>query len=174
MSFKRLSLAALALAALALIAAGCGGSSSSSSSSASAGPGSTGKSTTVSATETPELGEVLVDSKGFTVYTFAKDQGTTSSCYGACEGAWPPVLVSGNPTVGEGADSAEVGTTKRKDGTTQLTYAGHPLYTFVEDKAPGEVNGNGVEGFGGVWNAVDESGTAPVASTGETGGGGGY
>ncbi|MGH2939222.1 MAG: COG4315 family predicted lipoprotein [Solirubrobacterales bacterium] len=171
MSLKRLSFATLALAALALIAVGCGGGSSSSSTSASAGPGSSGKSQTVSAAETPELGSVLVDSKGFAVYTFRKDHGTMSSCYGACAEAWPPVLVGGEPTVGEGANSSEVGTTKRKDGTTQLTYAGHPLYTFVEDKSPGEVNGNGAEAFGGVWNAVDENGTAPVASTG---GGGGY
>lgn len=173
MSLKRFSLAALAVAIVALIAAGCGGSSSSSGS-ASAGSGSSGKPTTVSSTETPELGSVLVDAKGFAVYTFGKDQGTTSSCYGACEEAWPPVTVNGAPTVGEGASSSEVGTTKRKDGTTQVTYAGHPLYTFVEDKSPGEVNGNGVEAFGGEWNAVDESGAAAVASAGGTGGGGGY
>ena len=172
MSFSRLTAAALALAAVALVVAGCGGGSSSSSSSTAASP--EGKPTTVSATEVPEFGEVLVDSKGFAVYTFGKDQGTTSSCYGGCEEAWPPVTISGAPTVGEGANSSEVGTTKRKDGSTQVTYAGHPLYTFVEDKSPGEVNGNGVEAFGGTWNAIDESGSAPSASSGESSGGGGY
>lgn len=171
MSFPRLAAAALSLAAVALIVAACG-SSSSSSSSTSASP--EGKPTTVSATEVSELGPVLVDSKGLTVYSFGKDQGTTSSCYGACEGAWPPVTVQGAPTIGEGANSSEVGTTKRKDGTTQVTYAGHPLYTFVEDKSPGEANGIGVTAFGGEWNALNESGGVPIASGGETGGGGGY
>jgi predicted lipoprotein with Yx(FWY)xxD motif len=107
---------------------------------------------------------VLVDSEGFTVYSFAKDQGTTSSCYGACAEAWPPVTVKGKPVGGEGAMSAELGTTKRKDGTVQVTYAGHPLYTFIEDRNPGETNGNGVSAFGGEWNALDESGSAAVAS----------
>jgi predicted lipoprotein with Yx(FWY)xxD motif len=172
MSFPRLAAAALSLAAVALIAAGCGGGSSSSSSPTSSGPG--GKPTTVSATEVPEFGAVLVDSKGLTVYSFGKDQGTTSSCYGGCEEAWPPVIVHGAPTIGEGASSSEVGTTKRKDGTTQVTYAGHPLYTFVEDKSPGEANGIGVTAFGGEWNALNESGAAPSASGGETVGGGGY
>jgi predicted lipoprotein with Yx(FWY)xxD motif len=173
MSFPRLAAAAASLAAVALIAAGCGGSSSSSSST-SASP--SGKPTTISATEVSELGPVLVDSKGLTAYTFGKDQGTTSSCYGACEEAWPPVIVQGAPTIGEGANSSEVGTTTRKDGTTQVTYAGHPLYTFVEDKSPGEANGVGVTAFGGEWNALNESGAAPSASGGETvaGGGGGY
>jgi predicted lipoprotein with Yx(FWY)xxD motif len=172
MSFPRLAAAALSLAAVPIIAAGCGGSSSSSS------PTSTsaeGKPTTVSASEVSEFGPVLVDSKGFTVYSFGKDQGMTSSCYGGCEEAWPPVIVHGAPTIGEGASSSEVGTTKRKDGTTQVTYAGHPLYTFVEDKSPGEANGIGVTAFGGEWNALNESGGAPSASGGETvGGGGGY
>jgi predicted lipoprotein with Yx(FWY)xxD motif len=171
MSFPRLAAAALSLAAVALVVAACGGSSSSSSST-SASP--EGKPTTVSATEVSELGPVLVDSKGLTVYTFGKDQGTTSSCYGSCEGAWPPVTVHGAPTIGEGASSSEVGTTMRKDGTTQVTYAGHPLYTFVEDKSPGEANGVGVTAFGGEWNALNESGAAPSASSGETAGGGAY
>jgi predicted lipoprotein with Yx(FWY)xxD motif len=117
----------------------------------------------------PELGPVLVDAKGFAVYTFGKDQGTTSSCYGGCEQAWPPVTSEGAPTAGEGATSSQLGTTKRKDGTTQVTYAGHPLYTFVEDKQTGEVNGNGVNAFGGIWSAVNESGSAPTSS-GESGG----
>jgi predicted lipoprotein with Yx(FWY)xxD motif len=171
MPLSRLGAAALSLTALVLIAAGCGGSSSSSSSSsqpsqpASGSAGSSGSATTVSASESPELGMVLVDSEGFTVYTFAKDNGTTSSCYGACAEAWPPVIASGKPVAGEGATSSELGTTKRKDGTVQVTYAGHPLYTFAEDRKPGEANGNGVTAFGAEWNALDESGSAVAAST---------
>ena len=161
MTFSRLGAAALSLIALALIVAGCGGSSSSSSSAsqpASNSASSSGSATTVSASESPELGMVLVDSEGFTVYTFAKDKGVTSSCYGACAEAWPPVIASGKPVAGEGATSSELGTTKRKDGTVQVTYAGHPLYTFVEDKKPGEANGNGVSAFGAQWRALKGNG----------------
>ncbi len=188
MSPSRFVVAALSLAALALIAAGCGGSSSGSSSSgastaASGGEGS-GSATAISAAEAPELGMVLVDSEGFTVYSFARDKGATSSCYGACAEAWPPVIVKGKPAAGEGAMSSELGTAKRRDGTLQVTYAGHPLYTFVEDRSPGEANGNGSTAFGGEWNALEESGAPAVASAGggessapaESGGesGGGY
>ena len=76
--------------------------------------------------------------------------------------------------------SSQLGTTKRKDGTVQVTYAGHPLYTFVEDSQPGEANGNGASAFGGEWNGLDESGAMAQASAGgeekstESSGGGGY
>jgi predicted lipoprotein with Yx(FWY)xxD motif len=177
MSFPRPSVAVLSLAALALIVAGCGGSSPSSSSSSqtqASGGESSGGALTISASESPELGMVLVDSEGFTVYAFANDKGTTSSCYGACAEAWPPVIATGKPDAGEGATSADLGTTQRKDGTLQVTYAGHPLYTFVEDHNPSEANGNGSTAFGGEWNALDESGAAVAissASEGESGAG---
>jgi len=105
-----------------------------------------------------KLGMVLVDSNGMTLYDFHKDKGTTSSCYGPCAEGWPPMLTEGEPTVGNGASSSKLGTTERKDGTTQVTYAGHPLYTFVEDKKPGEANGNDVSAFGGQWYALKGSG----------------
>jgi len=105
-----------------------------------------------------KLGMILVDSEGMTVYDFHKDKGTTSSCYGPCAEGWPPVLTEGEPQVGNGASSSQLGTTERKDGTTQVTYAGHPLYTFVEDKKPGEANGNDVSAFGGQWYALKGSG----------------
>jgi predicted lipoprotein with Yx(FWY)xxD motif len=163
---------ALLATAAALAIAGCG-SSSSSSGGAYGGGGST--STTAAAAEksppgaesgvavltvasAPEVGPVLVDAKGFTVYDFHKDKGTTSSCYGACEQAWPPVTSEGAPTAGEGAMSSKLGTTTRKDGTTQVTYAGHPLYTFVEDKKPGEANGNDSSAFGAQWYALHANG----------------
>jgi predicted lipoprotein with Yx(FWY)xxD motif len=148
----------------ALVIAGCGGGGSSSSTSSSSG--STGEGgaklvssggSTVSGAEVSGLGTVLVDAEGMTVYEFTPDEGMTSVCYGECEAAWPPVVASGKPTAGEGAMSADLGTTKRKDGTEQVTYKGHPLYTFVGDKAPGEANGNEVEG---TWFALDEAGSA--------------
>jgi predicted lipoprotein with Yx(FWY)xxD motif len=101
---------------------------------------------------------VLVDSSGMTVYDFHKDKGTTSSCYGACEQGWPPVLTEGKPSVGNGASASKLGTTERKDGTMQVTYAGHPLYTFVEDKKPGEAHGNDTSAFGAQWYALKGNG----------------
>ena len=167
---SRIVIAALALAALASFATGCGGSSSGSSSSgstAASGSEGSGATATVSTAEAPGLGIVLVDSEGFTVYGFARDRGAESSCYGACARAWPPVIAKGKPAAAEGAMSAQLGTTERKDGMRQVTYAGHPLYTFVDDRGPGEANGDGSTAFGGEWNALEESGAPTVASAGE-------
>jgi predicted lipoprotein with Yx(FWY)xxD motif len=146
----------------ALVIAGCGGGSSSSSSSGTeAGGGETANATssegggTVSGGEVEGLGSVLVDAEGMTVYLFTPDEGTESTCDGECEAIWPPVVAEGKPTAGEGALSTALGTTKRKDGTMQVTYEGHPLYTFSGDKAAGEANGQEIEG---IWFALDESG----------------
>jgi len=170
----------------AIVIAGCGGGGSSSSSSGSTGgeggtnvTSSSSGGGTISGSEVPGLGTVLVDSEGMTVYEFTPDEGMTSVCYGECEAAWPPVVASGKPTAGEGAMSADLGTTKRKDGTEQVTYKGHPLYTFVGDKAPGEANGQEAEG---TWFVLDQGGTAvkgmasAAAQTEESGssGGGAY
>jgi predicted lipoprotein with Yx(FWY)xxD motif len=167
------------LALLAVVIAGCGGSGSSSTStsesessakesaSSESSAGSENKSASSESSEGSaavmslghtSVGMVLVDSNGMTVYDFHKDKGTTSSCYGACEQAWPPVTTEGEPTVGNGASASKVGTTKRKDGTMQVTYAGHPLYTFVEDKKPGEAHGNDTSAFGAQWYALKGNG----------------
>jgi predicted lipoprotein with Yx(FWY)xxD motif len=157
---------------------GGGGGSTSGGGESSAASSSESGGMTLTGAEVSGLGTVLVDSEGLTVYEFGKDQGTTSSCYGACEEGWPPVTTTGAPTAGEGAMSSQLGTTKRKDGSLQVTYAGHPLYTFIEDKSPGEANGNGSEAFGGLWSAVNEAGSMAEGSTGEeetaSSGGGGY
>jgi predicted lipoprotein with Yx(FWY)xxD motif len=170
MSRSRVTTALLSLVVFALVVAGCGGSSSSSSTSTASENSASSGGGTVSAAEISGLGTVLVNSEGMTVYMFAKDQGTTSSCYGTCEQGWPPVLAEGKPTAGEGAMSSQLGTTERKDGTMQVTYAGHPLYTFVEDKAPGEATGNESTAFGGKWSVMDEAGeaVAGTATSGET------
>jgi predicted lipoprotein with Yx(FWY)xxD motif len=163
---------ALALLAVigAVVIAGCGGGSSSTSaeSTSSGGESATTSSSgsTVAGGEVSGLGTVLVDSSGMTVYLFTEDKGTTSVCYGGCEEEWPPVIASGKPTAGDGAMSADLGTTKRKDGTVQLTYKGHPLYTFADDKSPGEANGQEDDG---VWFVVNEAGTAVEGkASGET------
>lgn len=165
-----------AYAALALIAmlaiAGCGSSSNSSSSSggaygsgeestkaASTKPASSGgTAAVVTAASAPKMGRIIVDSKGFTLYDFHKDKGTASSCYGGCAQVWPPLITDGNPQAGEGASASKLGTTKRKDGTLQVTYAGHPLYTYTADTKPGDTKGHDFSSFGAQWYALLPSG----------------
>jgi predicted lipoprotein with Yx(FWY)xxD motif len=181
---KKMTFALGLLAVLgALVIAGCGGGGSSSSSETGASGGGESKGVaagesssggTIGGTEIEGLGNVLVDSEGMTVYDFTVDKGTMSECYGGCEKIWPPVTTTGKPTAGEGAMSSALGTTKRKDGTLQVTYNGHPLYTFAPDKAPGEANGQEVEG---TWFVLDESGTevkGQATGSGGSSGGGGY
>lgn len=106
----------------------------------------------------PKLGMVLVDSKGFVLYDFHKDKGTVSACYGECAAVWPPLLSKGAPQPSNGTNASMLGRAERKDGTTQVTYAGHPLYTYVADKKPGEANGNDFSSFGAQWYALKGSG----------------
>jgi predicted lipoprotein with Yx(FWY)xxD motif len=104
------------------------------------------------------LGSVLTDGKGITVYLFEKDTGTTSTCYGPCAKTWPPVLTSSKPLATSGARSSLLGTTKRTDGKLQVSYAGHPLYYFSASTKAGQVNGQGINGFGAHWDAVRPTG----------------
>jgi predicted lipoprotein with Yx(FWY)xxD motif len=169
---------ALIAAALALAAAGCGSSSDSTgsayggeSSSSSGGAyggkeaaateesaptsGSQGSgAAVVTVNAVPKLGKVIVNEEGMTLYDFHKDKGTTSSCYGACAGVWPPLTTEGKPTGAMGVSASKLGTTKRNDGTTQVTFAGHPLYTYTGDSKPGEANGNDLSTYGGQWYAL--------------------
>jgi predicted lipoprotein with Yx(FWY)xxD motif len=110
--------------------------------------------------EGEELGLILYDLSGHTLYTFENDKGSTSTCYGACAETWPPALTEDKAKAGGSAMQAKVGTTKRRDGTVQLTYAGHPLYTYSRDKSA-EVKGNGIESFGGEWYAIRPNGEKP-------------
>ena len=165
-----------AFAALVLIAmlaiAGCGSSDDGSGSSSAGAYGSGEESTkagsttassdgavaVVTAASAPELGRIIVDSKGFTLYDFHKDKGTTSACYGGCAKVWPPLITESDPQAGEGAMGSKLGTTKRKDGTLQVTYAGHPLYTYTADTKPGDAKGNDFSSFGAEWYALQPSG----------------
>jgi predicted lipoprotein with Yx(FWY)xxD motif len=165
---RRLLVVAAASAAIVLVAAGCGKSSSSKS--ASASPPATSPPTTAApattaaaggmtvAVNSSKLGRILVDAKGRTLYLFEKDKGTTSSCYGACAGGWPPYTTPAAPQAGGGATASLLGTTSRTDGTTQVTYKNHPLYYFVGDTKPGEVTGEGVNAFGAKWYVLAPSG----------------
>jgi predicted lipoprotein with Yx(FWY)xxD motif len=103
-----------------------------------------------------EGGIMLFDLSGHTLYRFDGDKGTKSTCYGACAKAWPPALTEGKIRAVD-VPRKMVGTSKRKDGTIQLTYAGHPLYTHSGEKQ-GENKGNGVEAFGAKWHALRRSG----------------
>src|SRR5258706_2501134 len=133
-------LGALPLAVLAL--AGCGGNASHALPTTSNGrPASVGVSST-------GLGDVLVDRQGHTLYLFERDSGTMSACTGACAVNWPPLRVRGTPLVGSGAKPSEVGSTARPDRISQLTYNRHPLYSFVNDKKPGDTNGDCTSAFG--------------------------
>jgi predicted lipoprotein with Yx(FWY)xxD motif len=112
-------------------------------------------------TGTSSLGKIVVDGKSHTLYLFKKDKNGKSSCSGACAQNWPPLLTKGAPKAGTGAKAGLLGTTRRSDGTTQVTYNGHPLYTFVADKGkPGSTKGQGIDAFGARWYVVAGKGTA--------------
>lgn len=105
------------------------------------------------------LGKVVVDAKSHTLYLFEKDRNGKSACAGACATNWPPLTTKGKPKAGTGLKSSKLGTTKRTDGRTQVTYGGHPLYTFVVDAGrPGSLKGEGVEAFGAEWYVVGANG----------------
>jgi len=177
------------LAALALTVSACGSSGSSSSgtaantpaaagSSSSSAPAAAGGSTVT--VKTIGSQQVLVDSSGMTLYWFAIDTPTKSNCSGQCATYWP--VVKGPLTAGSGV-TGTLGTITRSDGTKQATYDGHPLYTYVGDKSPGQATGNGKNLSGGLWWEMTVSGSTPPAAAGavssatpksSSGGGGGY
>jgi predicted lipoprotein with Yx(FWY)xxD motif len=115
----------------------------------------------VKAAKVGDLGTIIVNSEGLTLYDFHKDKGGTSACYGACAAAWPPLLTEGEPKAEAGAMASQLGTTNRKDGSVQVTYNGWPLYTYVGDKGPGEANGNDITQFGAQWYALLPNGKEP-------------
>lgn len=183
-------LALVALAAIGVLAVGCGsngsGSSSGSGSGGTGGYGSSGtapasggasSAATVSATST-NLGMILVDGSGRTLYLFGKDQPNHSACTGACAAAWPVDQTSGTPKAGSGVTASLLGTIKRGDGSTQATYNKHPLYYYSGDSQAGQQNGQGINAFGATWHVLTPAGTAvsggATAATSANGGGYGY
>jgi predicted lipoprotein with Yx(FWY)xxD motif len=189
---KRISLAlkiGLPLAAAAVLAAACSSGTNGSAStpapatSPAAGAGSSAATVDV---HTGNGKSFLTDSAGRALYLWTPDTKTKSMCSGACASAWPPLTVKGAPTAGTGATANDLGTINRSDGTKQVTYAGHPLYYFAGDKAAGQTNGEGSNGFGAPWYLVAPAGqqittlsaasapssTAPSSSSGSNAGGG--
>ena len=166
--------AAVAVALVALVAAGCGsGGGSTVTANTASGSSGGGSSATVSVANTG-LGNILVDSKGRTLYLFQKDTGMTSTCSGACATAWPPLRASGKPTAGSGAKASLLGTTPRSDGKPQVTYAGHPLYGYQGDSKAGDTNGQGINGFGAPWYVLSPSGNEITTASASSGGSNGY
>lgn len=159
-----LLIATAASIGIALVAAGCGGS-------ASGAPNSSGP--YGSATNTPPqasagaaevavanspLGRILVDAAGRTLYLFQQDTTTASTCDGACASLWPPLTTTGNPEAADGVSAAKLGTTKRTDGTTEITYNGHPLYYYAGDSQAGDTNGQDLNQFGASWYVLSPAG----------------
>jgi predicted lipoprotein with Yx(FWY)xxD motif len=173
---SRKSLPALAGLALALVAlGGCGGSGNSASSTGSAeSSGSTGAATTPPATgagvvigvkHEGNLGSILYAGPNkLTVYEFGADHGATSACTGACASAWPPVTTSGRPTATGGAATSALGTTKREGGVEQVTYHGHPLYYYADDKTAATAAGQASTAFGAPWYVLAPSGSTVTTS----------
>ena len=120
------------------------------------------------------LGKVLADQRGRTLYLFEKDKRGMSACSGSCVSFWPPLLTTAKPRAGAAVKASLLGTIRRSDGRMQVTYRGHPLYTFSLDKRAGQTNGEGLDDFGAHWYAVSPAGSKVVKQTTTNGGGGGY
>ncbi|HEV2374902.1 MAG TPA: hypothetical protein VGS19_22430 [Streptosporangiaceae bacterium] len=159
------------LAGVMLALAACGTSSGSGGSSSTTPASNSAAGTTI---KTGKVGgaTVLTNGSGLTVYWFGPDTSTKSNCNGSCATYWPPV--PGPATAGPGVSAAKLGTITRSGGKTQATYNGHPLYTYVQDSAPGQANGNGKNLSGGVWHDITMSGSSSAAPSQSTSGGGGY
>ena len=170
----RNTISAVVIAAgIALAASACSSSLSSNgataapaASSATAQPGSPAAASSSTAATTIDLqsasgidGKFLADEHGRALYLFEADKGSTSTCTGACAAAWPPVTASAMPMAGGGVSQSMFGTTKRADGTEQLTYNGHPLYYFAADTGSGMAKGQGVKAFGSDWYVVNAKGS---------------
>ena len=148
--------------AFATLLAACGGNDdgTGSAQSPAAEESPTAEVATVQVAES-DLGSILVDTDGMTLYLFEADTDGTSTCYDECADAWP-ALTGEAPTAGEGIDESLIGTTERDDGQMQVTYADQPLYTFAADQAAGDTGGQGV---GDVWYVVDPAGAAVTTKT---------
>ena len=158
------SLGALAVIS-ALVLAACGGSSyagnsSPTTSSKASAPATTSSAAPVVTSKSSSLGTFLVDAKGRTLYLWDADHGAMSTCNGECATDWPPLTTKAAPKAGAGVKASLLGTSKRSDGTQEVTYAGHPLYYFAGDTAAGQSTGQGSAAFGAPWWVVSPAGAA--------------
>ena len=181
MSVKPILGRLIGVATIMLLVAACGNGSDNSTSSSNSPTSSNSSTNSASGAAlgvaSTSLGEVLVDAQGQTVYLLTADSPNHSSCSGECLEYWPPVASPGGGAVHSiSGISAKLGVTKTTDGKSMLTANGWPLYTFEGDHSPGDVNGQGVQNFGGTWYALSPAGepikSAPSST--DSGGGGGY
>src|SRR3954453_2457915 len=167
-----------AIAAIVIAGAAACGSTSSGGTAKVSSQGSAGTSGAAVMTGSGSGGTYLTDGKGMTLYLFEADKTSASTCSSACASYWPPYTTTGTPTVSGKADDSKVGTSKRSDGSTQVTYNGHPLYRFAQDSSPGDTKGEGSTNFGAEWTMVSTDGSAieKGAKSDDSGGGtrGGY
>ena len=159
-----LVLSAVLIGLVALVIAGCGGSGGE----ATAASKPKASNDTVAVTDNGNLGKILVDSQGRTLYLFRHDTGSMSTCSGACATEWPPATSTAKPTGGDGVTASMLGTTKRSDGSTQVTYNGHPLYRYAGDTSTGDTKGQGLDFFGGKWYVMSPAGSAVTTSSGSS------
>ena len=181
---------------LALLVAACSSGGSAGTSAGGGGAGTTGPASsgsmssgatssgggTMVTTANGTVGTYLTDGSGRTLYLWMADKSGKSNCSGSCAAVWPPLTTKGAPAAGGSAKAADLGTVARSDGAKQVTYNGHPLYYYANDSKPGDITGEGNNGFGAKWWVVAPSGTAITASSGSSsssggsssGGGGGY
>ena len=164
-ALRRGSFAAAGLASLTLVLAACGGGTSAYGAGGSGGYGAPAATPSAAAGAAAtvdlhgsRLGQILVDAQGRTLYLFEADKNGKSNCDGPCATAWPPYLSTGTPHAAMGATANLVSTTARADGTTQVNYAGHPLYYYVGDKAPGDTTGQDIDQFGAKWYVLAKDG----------------
>jgi predicted lipoprotein with Yx(FWY)xxD motif len=162
---------AAGMALIALAAAGCGGGGNGATAATAPSTTSASGHPAVGTAHEGNLGTILVDSQGRTLYLFQQDEGTKSECSGPCASIWPPLRASGKPTVGTGANASIVGTTTRSDGKPQVTYNGHPVYLYSGDQGAGDTNGQGLTDFGGAWYVLNPAGNQVSAQASNTGGG---
>jgi predicted lipoprotein with Yx(FWY)xxD motif len=106
-----------------------------------------------------DYGRIVFDADGRALYAFTRDPRARSTCYGACAAAWPPYIVRGRLEAPAGIARSLLGTTRRRDGRLQLTFAGRPLYRYVGDRSPGVVLCQNVSEFGGLWLVARPGGT---------------
>jgi predicted lipoprotein with Yx(FWY)xxD motif len=164
---------ALVLPAGVAFVAGCGGGSGSASGRSHPEPLSPGaRAGTIGLRDDAQLGRVLVDSQGRTLYLFERDSNGVSACSGECANDWPPLRAGTKPAASAGLQASQLGLVRRADGRPQVTYHGHPLYLYEGDGAPGQTTGQGLTAFGGAWYVLSQDGAAVTggASTGARGG----
>ncbi|MFJ6434260.1 hypothetical protein [Streptomyces sp. NPDC091416] len=151
-------MATCAATLLGTVLTGCSDSTSAESHGPTASSASPSTPATVDTKSVGKLGSILVDDKGNTLHLFLADKKNKSNCADACAEAWPPLLTKGAAKVGKGVDKKLLDVTTRSGGDKQVTYNGHPLYYYVNDKKPGQTNGQGLDQFGAKWYVLNTKG----------------